>query len=81
VKLEVRDATAREARLRTWVAKVEFFVKNWIATEVRVKAMGQVGAAMKAVKEGKQLALKPRTRIGQLRVTVTPVPRSRGGER
>jgi len=82
VKLETRERAAREHRQRVWIAKVEFFVKNrWIGEEVRVKAMGHVGAAMKAVREAKRLALKPRTRVAQLRITLIPVPKSRGGER
>ena len=52
---EVRDPKLREARLRTWIGKVEMFVKNrWIVQEVRVKAMGHGGAAMNAVREGKR---------------------------
>jgi hypothetical protein len=79
VKLEVRDRSAKEARLRTWIGIVEFFVRNrWIkAPEVRVRAMGHGGAAMRAVREAKPLALKPRTRVLQLRITLVPVPRSR----
>ena len=81
VKLQVRDPKAREARLRLWLATVEFFVKNrWLAQEVRVKAMGHVGAAMKAVREAKPLALKPRTRVAQVRITLTPVPQRKVGE-
>ena len=76
VKLEVRDRAAREARLRTWIGKVELFVKNrWIVKEVRMKAMGHGGAAMKAVREAKALALKPRARIAQVRLTLVPVPK------
>ena len=82
VKLEIRDPKAREARLRTWVAKVEFFVKNrWVGKEVRVRAMGHGGAAMKAIREAKVLVLKPRTRVQQVRLTITPVPKSGRGER
>jgi hypothetical protein len=56
VKFVGRDPKARETRHRIWVAKVEFFVKNrWISKEVRVRAMGHVGAAMKAVKEASNL--------------------------
>jgi hypothetical protein len=82
VKLEMRDPKARMVRLRTWIATVEFFVKNrWVGTEVRVRAMGYGGAAMRAVKEGKRLVLRPRQRVQQVRITITPVPKSRGGER
>ena len=37
--------------------------------------MGHSGAAMKAVREGKVLALKPRARVAQVRITLTPVPK------
>ena len=81
IRLQLRDPKAREARLRTWIAKAEFFVKNrWVVQEVRVKAMGHVGAAMKAVREAKRLALKPRTRVAQVRITITPVPQRKGGD-
>ena len=81
-RVKLPDPGARERRLRTWIVRVEFFVRNrWIAKEVRVKAMGQAGAAMKAVREAKPLALKPRTRVAQVKVTVTPVPRSRKEQR
>lgn len=81
MRFRVRDPKAREARLRTWVAKVDFFVKTrWITREVRVKAMGRGGAAMRAVREAQALALKPRTRVMQVRVSITPVPKRKGGE-
>ena len=82
IRLQLRDKAARETRLRTWIACAEFFVKNrWVkAPEVRVKAMGHSGAAMKAVREARALALKPRTRVAQVRLTLVPVPKSRGGE-
>jgi hypothetical protein len=80
VKLEIRDPKVREATLRTWVAEVEFLVRNrWIAKESRVKAMGHVGAAMKAVREAKRLAVRPQTRVAQVRLTLTPVPQPKGG--
>ncbi len=80
IRLEVRDPKAHEKRLRAWLAKAEFFVKNrWLVQEVRVKAMGHSGAAMKAVREAKALALKPRTRVAQVRLTLTPVPQRKGG--
>ena len=83
IRLQLPDKAAREARLRTWIANAEFFVRNrWVkAPEVRVKAMGHGGAAMKAVREAKALALPPRTRVAQVKLTLVPVPKSRGGER
>jgi len=81
MRFKARDPNAREARLRTWVAEVQFFVKNrWIAREVRVKAMGRGGAAMRAVREAQALALKPRTRVMQVRVSIAPVPKRKGGK-
>src|SRR5689334_3486215 len=71
-----------EARQRLWVVSAEFFVRNrWIAREVKVRAIGQGGAAMKGLREAKQLVLKPRTRIAQVRLTLTPVPRRKGEPR
>ena len=81
IRLTLPDKAAREARLRTWIVNAEFFVKNrWIAKEVRVKAMGHGGAAMKGVREAKRLALKPRTRVQQIRITLIAVPKSGGGQ-
>jgi hypothetical protein len=77
-RFKPRDQAAREARLRAWIANVEFFVRNrWIAKEVRVKAMGRGGAAMRAVREAKQLALRPRQRVQSVRITLVAVPQSR----
>jgi hypothetical protein len=69
------DRAAREARLRTWLVDVEFFVRNrWIAApQQRVKAGGHGGAAMKGIRAAKQAALRPRQRVEQVRVTLTPV--------
>ena len=81
IHLTLPNKGAREARLRTWIVNVEFFVKNgWIRKEVRVKAMGHGGAALRAVREAKALALKPRTRVQQIRLTLIPVPKSKGGQ-
>ena len=78
-RLKLPDIAAKQARLRTWLATVAFFVTNrWIAKEVRVKAMGHGGAALRAVREAKALALKPRTRVAQVRITLTPVPKRKG---
>jgi hypothetical protein len=75
VRYEAIDRAAREARLRTWLVDAEFFVRNrWIAApQQRVRAAGHAGAAMKGVRAGKQAALRPRQRVDQVRVTVTPV--------
>jgi hypothetical protein len=83
IRLQLRDKAAREARLRTWIVNAEFFVRNrWVkAPELRVRAMGHGGAAMKAMREAKALALKPRTRVAQVRLTLVPVPKSRGAGR
>ena len=39
--------------------------------------MGQGGAAMRGLREAKQLALRPRQRVQQVKVTLVPVPQSR----
>lgn len=58
--------------------EASFFVKNrWITKEVRVKAMGQSGAAAEGLREAKQLALRPRQRVQQVKLTLIPVPQSR----
>lgn len=84
VRLTPIDRAAREARQRTWLVDAEFFVRNrWIAApKQRVKAGGHGGALMKGVRAAKQAALRPRQRVEQVRVTLTPVKRSakRGSE-
>jgi hypothetical protein len=78
VRFAGRDPAARQARLRTFVAVVEFFVKNrWIRQEVRVRALGHAGAALRSVQSAKSMALTRGTRVLQVKVTMTPVPRSR----
>ena len=68
----------REARQRTWIVTAAFFVRNrWIEREVRVKAGGQGGAALKGLKLAKQLALRPRQRVQQVRLTLLAVPQAR----
>lgn len=70
------DLAAREARKRLWVADVAFFVRNrWVKATVRVKAQSHQGAALHAVREAKKLALKPRTRVQQVRMVLTPAGR------
>jgi hypothetical protein len=66
----------REDQQRTWLVSVEFFEKNrWMpAVEVRVKAHGAGGAAMKAVRQAKH-ERQSRRRILQTRVVMVPVPR------
>jgi hypothetical protein len=77
IRLTPIDRAAREARLRTWLVDVEFFVRNrWIAApQERVKAGGHGGAAMKGVRAAKVAALRPRQRVQHVRITLTPVPR------
>ena len=41
----------------------------------RVKAMGHAGALMTAVREAKRATLAPHTRVAQVRVTITPIPK------
>lgn len=65
-------------RLRTWIVRASFLVKNrWIEAEVRVKAGGLVGALTKGVRDAKLQALKPNTRVQQTKATVIPVRRGR----
>ena len=66
---------AREARQRTWLVDAEFFVRNrWIAApQQRVKAGGHGGALMKGVRFAKQAVLRPRQRVEQVKVILTPV--------
>ena len=80
VRLTPIDFAAREARQRTWLADVSFFVRNrWIAApQQRVKAGGHGGAAMKAIRAGKQAVLRPRQRVDQVKLTLTPVKGRRG---
>jgi hypothetical protein len=81
VKLVPVDRAAREARLRTWLVDAEFFVRNrWIAApQQRVKAGGHGGALMKGVRAAKQAVLRPRQRVEQVKVTLTPVKGSKKG--
>ena len=69
------DRAAREARQRTWLVDADFFARNrWIvAPQQRVKAGGHGGALMKGVRAAKQAALRPRQRVEQVKVTLTPV--------
>jgi len=68
----------RDDRQRTWLVSVEFFEKNrWMPpVEVRVKAQGIGGAAMKAVRHAKHERTS-RRRALQTRVVVVPVPKGR----
>ena len=80
VHYEGRDAAAREARKRTFLVEVRFFVRNrWIESpSLRVNAGAAGGAAAIGIRQAKREHLKPRTRVVQTIVTVTPV---RGGVR
>ena len=83
VRLTPIDFAAREARQRTWLVDVSFFVRNrWIAApQQRVKAGGHGGAGMKAMRGAKAAVLRPRQRVEQVKVTITPVKGSaRRGE-
>lgn len=77
-RLRLPDPAAREARQREWLATCEFLTvkRGWVkAPEQRVKAMGHAGALMKAVREAKRATLAPHTRVAQVRVTITPIPK------
>jgi hypothetical protein len=81
VKYELRDQAAREARKRTWLIDVQFFVKNrWIsASQQRVKAAGHGRVAIAGIRGAKQEVLRPRRRMQQVKVTETPVKGTRTG--
>lgn len=68
----------RDDRQRTWLVSVEFFEKNrWMpAVDVKVKAHGAGGAAMKALRQVKHERQSTR-RILQTRIVVVPVPKGR----
>jgi hypothetical protein len=80
VRYEPRDLAAREARKRTFVVEVKFFVRNrWVESGVfKVKAFASAGAAATGIREAKREHLKPRTRVAQTIATIVPV---RGGGR
>jgi hypothetical protein len=75
VRLTPIDYAAREQRQRTWLVDAEFFVRNrWFAApQQRVKAGGHGGALMKGVRAAKVAVLRPRQRVEQVKVTLTPV--------
>jgi len=75
VRLTPIDPAAREARQRTWLVDAEFLTtRGWRkAPQQRVKAAGHGGALMKGVRAAKAAVLRPRQRVEQVRVTVTPV--------
>ena len=68
----------RDDRQRTWLVSVELFEKNrWMpAVDVKVKAHGAGGAAMKALRQVKHERQSKR-RILQTRLVVVPVPKGR----
>jgi hypothetical protein len=74
VKFEARPK--REDKHRTWVVRVAFFEFNkWTPEkEVKVKAQGIGGAAMKAVRQVKHERTSKK-RVLQTRITVVPVGR------
>ena len=67
-----------EDRQRTWLVSVEFFEKNrrMPPVDVKVKAQGIGGAAMKAVRHAKH-ERRSRRRALQTRLVVVPVPKGR----
>ena len=67
----------REERQRSWVVGIEFFEKNrWMPrVDVKVKAQGIGGAAMKGVRQAKHERQSKR-RVLQTRITVVHVPGS-----
>ena len=77
VRYEPIDVAARLARQRTWLVRVSFLARQgWTPErEVRVKAAGLAGAAMKGVRAARKEALKRGARVGQCRVCIIPVAR------
>ena len=75
VRLVPIDREAREARKRTWLVTVRLFVKNrWIEpAPLRVRAGSAAGAAALGVRQARREHLKPRTRVGQIQLTIIPV--------
>jgi hypothetical protein len=67
----------REDRQRMWIVTIAFFEFNkWTADkEVRVRAQGIGGAAMKGVRQAKHERTSKR-HVLQTRITVIPVPKS-----
>ena len=80
IHYQPRDLAAREARKRTFLVQVRFFVRNrWVESEqLRVKAMAAGGAAAIGMRLAKREHLQPHTRVAQTVVTVVPV---KGGGR
>ena len=78
VRYQPTDLLAREARHRTWLVDVQLLTRSrWVtAPQQRVKAGGHGGALMKGVRAAKQAVLRPRQRVEQVKVTLTPVKRS-----
>ena len=87
IRFEPVDLEARSARQRPWIGQVSFLVRTGWTTkcEVRVRANGHSGAAMKAVREAKRLAVKSRAKIDQVKLTLirvqTPVTASVAGKK
>ena len=75
VKLVPIDLAARNARQRTWLIDAEFLtIRGWRkAPQQRVKASGHGGALMKGVRAAKLAVFRPRQRVEQVKVTLTPV--------
>lgn len=65
---------------RTWLVDVQFLTRSgWTpAPQQRVMAGGHGGAVMKGVREAKASMLRPRQRVEQVRLTLTPVKAASG---
>ncbi len=76
VRYEPRDRTRSH---RTWLVDAQFLTRNgWTpSAQQRVAAAGHGGALMKGVRAAKIAVLRPRQRVEQVRVTLTPVPGGR----
>jgi hypothetical protein len=76
VKYVPLDLAAKAAKQALWIGQVSFLLKNgWTRRcEVRVRAHGHSGAAMKAVRDAKRLAVTSRARVDQVKLTLIRVP-------
>lgn len=78
IRLVPVDRQAREARKRTWIVRVRMLVKNrWIESgDFKVRSMGAANASALALRQARREHLKPRARVAQFTVSITPVRRA-----
>jgi hypothetical protein len=60
---------------RDWVVQGQFWLKNKVVEgNARVKAMGQVGAIAKGLRDIKKDVVPSRAHVSQIKLTLIPVP-------